>query len=179
MAEIILYIAASLDGFIARKDGGIDWLSLADSDETDYGFSDFYRSVDALVMGSRTYEQIVDMGDWPYSGKPSWVLTHRKLQSGRGDVFITSSQPDIVVGDMEARGYRKIWLVGGAELTSSFRKLGLVTEYIVSIIPVILGDGVPLFLPGCQEEKLLLVESCEYPSGLVQVTYRRSKSYSL
>ena len=173
MTEIILYIAASLDGFIARKDGGIDWLSIADSSDTDYGYSEFYRSVDALVMGSRTYEQIVDMGGWPYTGKPSYILTHRNLQSGRDDVFITSSQPDKVVGEMEAHDFKRIWLVGGAELTASFRKLGLVNEYIISIIPVILGDGIPLFLPGCSEEELLLVDSCEYPSGLVQVKYRR------
>ncbi|MFC1573990.1 dihydrofolate reductase family protein [Candidatus Latescibacterota bacterium] len=173
MAEIILYIAASLDGFIAREDGGIDWLAIADSSDTVYGYADFYRSVDALVMGSRTYEQIVDMGDWPYTGKISYILTKRKLNSIRDDVIITSSQPDKVVSEIEAQNFRRIWLVGGAELTSSFRKSGLVTEYIISIIPVILGNGIPLFLPGCPDEELLHVESCNYPSGVVQVTYRR------
>ena len=173
MANVILYIATSLDGYIARKDGSIDWLSMVEASDTDYGYADFYQSVDALVMGSRTYEQALGFGDWPYPGKPSYVFTTRNLTSERKDVIFTSAKPDTVIREMEAQGFTRIWLVGGAELTAVFLKFRLVDEYIISVVPTILGGGIPLFLPPNPEEKLKLVELQQYPMGLVQLRYRR------
>ncbi|MCI0563991.1 MAG: dihydrofolate reductase family protein [Nitrososphaera sp.] len=173
MVNIILYIATSLDGYIARKDGSIDWLSMVETNDTDYGYADFYRSVDALVMGRRTYEQALGFGEWPYPGKPSYVFTRQRLTSKRNDVFFTSAKPDTVIREMETQGFKRIWLVGGAELTAAFLKFRLVDEYIISIIPIILGEGIPMFLPPIPEERLKLIQSQQYPTGLVQLRYRR------
>jgi dihydrofolate reductase len=173
MANVILYIATSLDSYIARKDGRVDWLSMVETSDTDYGYADFYQSVDALVMGSRTYEQALGFGDWPYPGKPSYVFTTRNLTSERKDVIFTSAKPDTVIREMDAQGFTRIWLVGGAELTAVFLKFHLVDEYILSVVPTILGEGIPLFLPPIPEEKLKLVELQQYPTGLVQLRYRR------
>ncbi len=173
MVNVILYIATSLDGYIARKDGGIDWLSMVESNNTDYGYADFYRSVNALVMGRRTYEQALGFGEWPYPGKPSYVFTTGNLTSQRNDVIFTSAKPDTVIREMEAQGFKRVWLVGGAELTAAFLKLRLVEEYIISIVPIILGEGIPMFLPPSPEEALKLIESQQYPTGLVQLRYRR------
>src|SRR3989337_3340885 len=102
MAKFIREIATSLDGYIARKDGSIDWVSMVEASDTDYGYADFYQSVDVLVMGSRTYEQALGFGDWPYPGKPSYVFTTRNLTSERKDVIFTSAKPDTVIREMEA-----------------------------------------------------------------------------
>lgn len=172
MSEVILYIAASLDGYIAREDGGIDWLSRVERPDTDYGYAQFYQSIDVAVMGRKTYELALSFGEWPYPGKPSVVFTHRNLTSERGDVMFTAASPDAVLAELAARGLKRVWLVGGAELVAAFQQARLIDEYIVSVIPVILGDGIPLFLSTGVEQGLELVESQQYPSGLVQMTYR-------
>src|SRR3990172_7004625 len=158
MAHVILYIATSLDGYIAKKDGSIDWLTMVEVGDTDYGYADFYQSVDALVMGSRTYEQALGFGDWPYPGKQSYVFTTRNLTSERKDVIFTSAKPDTGIREMEAQGFTRIWLVGGAELTAVFLRLRLVEEDRISVVSASLGGGIPLFLPPLTEEKLKLVE---------------------
>jgi len=172
MPEVILYIAVSLDGYIARKDGGIEWLAGVERPDTDYGYAAFYRSVDAALMGRKTWELALSFGDWPYPGKPSYVFTRQKLTSGRNDVTFTSAAPGQLLEELETRGCRRVWLVGGAELVAAFQKARLIDEYIVSVIPVILGEGIPLFLPTGVEQGLELVGSQRYPSGLVQMTYR-------
>ena len=172
MPEVILYIAASLDGYIAREDGAIDWLSAVDRPDTDYGYAQFYQSIDVAVMGRKTYELALSFGEWPYPGKPSCVFTHRNLTSNRSDLTFTSARPEVVLADLAARGLKRVWLVGGAELVATFQKARLIDEYIVSVIPVILGTGIPLFLSTGVEQGLELVDSQRYPSGLVQMTYR-------
>jgi dihydrofolate reductase len=172
MTEVALYIATSLDGFIARKDGAIDWLTAFDTPQTDYGYAEFYRTVDAPLMGRKTYEQALGFGDWPYPGKPSWVFTRQRLATQRDDVFFTAAEPRQVLRDIEARGARRIWLVGGAELTAAFLRESLVDEFVISVVPVLLGDGIPLFQPGAPEQALKIVELNQYPTGIVQSRYR-------
>lgn len=175
MANVILYIAASLDGYIARKDGRIDWLSVVETGETDYGYTDFYSTVDAIVVGSKTYEQALGFDEWPYTGKMTYVFTRRNLTSDREDVVLTNGSPDSVINEMEAKGLRTIWLVGGAELTASFLRLQLVNEFVISVIPIILGEGIPLFLPPCPEQRLTLSHVQQYPTGLVQMKFHQIK----
>jgi dihydrofolate reductase len=169
MPTVILYTAASLDGFIARTDGSVDWLFTGD----DYGYAAFLQTIGALVMGSKTYEQVLSFGDWPYSGKQTYVFTRRDLKTELGDVVFVSGKPQSVLPEIKAKGFRRIWLVGGGELTTSFLRHCLVDEYIVSIHPILLGDGIPLFYPPVPEEELTLVSSKQYPSGLLQAHYRR------
>ena len=173
MAEVILYIAASLDGYIATSDDGLDWLSLVERPGEDYGYAAFTSTIDALIMGSRTFELVRTFDPWPYAGKLTFVCTSRRLQTDRKDVAFLSGEADRILEQVLSRGPKRIWLVGGGELVSSFQRQGLIDEYIISFIPVILGGGKPLFPPPGREERLELVSVKHFPSGLVQVRYRR------
>lgn len=178
MITIALYIATSLDGYIARKDGSVDWLSIVETSETDYGYADFYQSIDALVMGRKTYQASLALGagEWVYPGKPCYVFTRQHQPSEQSDVLFTSASPDRVVQEMETRGLQRVWLVGGAELLASFLKLQLIDEFILSIVPLVLGEGIPLFAPSNAEVSLTLVELQQYPGGLVQLKYKQANS---
>lgn len=175
MIEVIYYVAASVDGYIATPDGGIEWLPPLEATGEDYGYAAFYASVDALLLGSRTYEQVEGFAEWPYPGKPCWVFSRRQIETARPEVAVTDQDPRDVLREMEAQNVRRAWLVGGGALAASFRARGLITEYIVTIIPMILGAGIPLFASSGPQEPLTLVESKPYPSGLVQLTYRRGE----
>ena len=171
MSEIIYYVATSLDGYIATPDGGIGWLAPFEATGEDYGYAAFYASVEALLLGSRTYEQFLTFGSWPYPGKPYWVFSQRSLAPAQPEVSVTAGSPREVAAELEARGIRRAWLVGGGQLAAAFRAEALITEYIVSIIPVILGAGIPLSGSAGSEEKLELVEHKNYANGVVHVRY--------
>ena len=158
--EIIYYVAASLDGFIATPDGGIDWLKPFEGTSEDYGYGDFYASVEAVLLGRTTYEQCLQFPEWPYAGKPYWMFS-----SANGNT------PASVTAEMKARGLRRAWLVGGGKLAAAFRAERLITEHIVSIVPVLLGAGIPLFDGRGPRDELRLLGSRSYPSGIVQVRY--------
>lgn len=174
MPNVRLCIAASLDGFIADADGGVDWLSEVSSgagSNEDYGYAEFYDSVGSLVMGRKTYEQVLGFGDWPYAGKPTYVFS-RSAPEGEHPhaAFVSDSATDFISRLLRGRG-DDVWLVGGAGLIASFREHGLIDEYVLSIMPVVLGEGVPLF-EGKQPKALLqLAEARSYESGVVQLRY--------
>ena len=169
MTEIVLYIACSLDGYIAREDHGIDWLDAVDVPGEDYGYAAFYDSVDALLVGSRSLDAIG--GAWPYQGKPGWLFSRRDIPAPHADVTVTRQEPREVVAELAARGVRRAWLIGGGELIASFRAAGLVSEYIVFVLPVLLGSGIPLFPRGQPDERLRLTHTHAYASGLVELRY--------
>lgn len=170
--EIVYYVASSVDGFIATPDGGVEWLAPFESGPEDYGFAAFYESVDAVLLGRRTYDQSLTFGDWPYSGKPCWVFSKRDERVAPPDVEITGRSPADVAAELEARGLQRAWLVGGGALASAFRNAGLITELIVSIMPVVLGDGIRLFAAPGPPRALHLVSRTLYGDGVVQLTYR-------
>jgi dihydrofolate reductase len=119
MVKVTLYIASSVDGYIARKDGSIDWLPPPVTDETDYGYAEFYSSIDAVLMGSRTYEQVLAFGDWPYVDRPAHVFTTRLLSRPPGaDVKFWNILPSDIVEYLENTGMKHAWLVGGSTLTA-------------------------------------------------------------
>jgi dihydrofolate reductase len=171
--EVVYYVAASLDGYIATSDGGIEWLSPFEGKGEDYGYAAFYASIDAILLGRRTYEQCLTFGEWPYPGKPCWVFSHGAMKTTRPGVTSTNRDPRQMASELQARGLQRAWLVGGGELAGAFRREGLISEYIVSVIPVILGAGIPLFSSGMAHEALKLVETNAYPSGIVQLRYVR------
>lgn len=173
MTKVTLYIAASLDGYIARSDGGIDWLSFLDTEGEDYGYTAFYESIDAILLGSNTYEVGLGFDEWPYPEKKSFVFTQRPLKSDREDVVFISETVKPALANIEAQGYKNIWLVGGGALINSFLQHSLIDEYIISIIPIILGGGIQLFPPPSPEEKLELINSKQYSTGLLQAHYKR------
>jgi len=171
--KITYYVAVSLDGFIATADGGVDWLAPYEGTGEDYGYKAFYEPLDVLLLGSRTYEQALSFGEWPYRGKTCWVFSKRQLEAIDPGVRVMDKSPREVVAELDEGQYKNAWLVGGAALAGSFRSQGLIDEYIITIIPTILGGGIPLFTPPGPSEALKLVSSERYESGLVQLKYIR------
>lgn len=171
-ATLIYYVASSLDGYIARPDGSVDWLKYFQSQDDDHGYAAFYAGIDGLLMGRGTYLQCLDFGDWPYADKPAIVLTranHLPLASPR--VELQHCPPSEALASLEARGCQRIWLAGGGSLAGNCLAADLLDEVIVSIIPHLLGAGIPLFGIGL-ERRLQLLEQRSFPSGIVQVRYQ-------
>ena len=178
MAKVILYIAASIDGYIAREDGAVDWLDVVAGEGEDYGYGAFYETVDALIMGSNTYEEVLLLspGEWSYAGKLSYVLSRRDLTTDNAEIVITADSVEDVVAQLKGDGMETIWLLGGGALTASMLAQDLIDEMILSIIPLTLGTGLPLFpRQGQGERKFELLETKGYGSGVVQVHYRRKQ----
>src|SRR2546421_6260001 len=160
MHEVIYYVASSLDGYIATTDGSVDWLSRFQTPGEDHGAGELEASIDALLMGSHTYEFALRLGHWPSPGKPSWVFTHRDLRVLHPSITLTSRTPAEVVELLRTRGVRRAWLMGGGKLATSFRSAGLISHFIISVFPVILGAGIPLFAPTVlPEDRLRFIEA--------------------
>ena len=143
MPTIIYQVAASMDGYIADADGGVDWLP--DSETDDYGYEDFYAGVVALVMGRRTYDQAVGFDQWLFSGKPVYVFTGHPPDDNPHDVQFVQGDPADFVRVVAAQYDGMVWLLGGAALAEQFRRADLIDEYMIHVMPTILGRGVPLF----------------------------------
>jgi dihydrofolate reductase len=156
MPRISYYVATSLDGFIAKPDGCIDWLSCVAMTGEDYGYAEFFQSTDGLLMGRTTFEHIQRIGPWPYEDKPCWVWAHRSLESKPVSVMATTAAPIAIVETAQDQGVDHLWLVGGGKLAAAFQAERLITAYIVSIIPIVLGSGIPLFDNSGFEEHLEL-----------------------
>ena len=169
MRAVKLFIACSLDGFIARKDNCVDWLF----HDTDYGMSAFYKTVDTVLIGRKTYDLMVRLGLPYYKGKTNYVFSRTRTGvEGEGIHYVSSDIGEFVESLRQRKG-KDIWLVGGSVLIDSFLKRHLIDEIILAVHPVILGKGIPLFRGGVAQTDLTLQKCVEYESGLVQLWYRR------
>ena len=173
MRRVRLFIATSLDGYIAGRDDDLGWLF----DDGDYGYAAFYAGIDTVLVGRRTYEIARTFPQWPYAGRNVVVFTRG------GDARITSPNtvatpraPAAVVAEIRARDGKDLWLVGGGALVASFMEADLIDDVIVSIHPVLLGDGIPLAVKSTRRMPLALVAERRFPSGLVQLTYRADRA---
>lgn len=179
VSSVCYYVACSLDGFIAAEDGGTDWLPPIDPDGEDFGFGEFFAGIDALVMGRHTYEQSLALlgpdTPWPYGDTPCWVMSRKPLNPPQASVRVSAASPRSVLAAAHAAGQQRVWLMGGAALARSFRAEGLITDYIVSIVPVILGKGIPLLQADETMTHLELLSSRQLAGGLVQLHYRRKR----
>ena len=175
--KIILYIATSLDGYIAKRNGTVDWLTedlneIASASNDRY--DEFYHTIDTVVMGSITYDQVINElspDQWVYEGKKCYVATSKKREPDSRAEFISD---DITqkIADLKQQQGKDIWLVGGGNLINQFIKEDLIDKYVITIIPTILGDGIPLFLNENPEIKLKLVET-HTSNGMVELSYVR------
>lgn len=167
-----VYIAISLDGFIARENGGIDWLDGAngESTDTDYGYEAFMATVDVLVMGRNTFDQVEKFSQWPYGKKRVVVLTNRRLDPPAATVEARSGKPIDVIRDLSSEGVEQIYVDGGLTV-QSFLRVGLIQQIIVTRLPILLGSGIPLFGPLDKDIALRHIETTSYSSGLVQSRY--------
>ena len=172
--EIIYYVACSLDGFIATEHGGVGWLEPFQRTGEDHGAGELQKSVDALLLGSGTYEFALKLGAWPSPNTPSWVFTSRKLKKLHPSITLTSRSPRQVVELLKGRGLKRAWLMGGGKLATSFRAEGLISSYNLIIMPIILGRGIPVFAPGGPQKPLVLESAKPFKSGIVQLIYRNS-----
>lgn len=171
-SKVILYIAQSIDGYIAETDGSVDFLSCVEQEGEDYGYFDFYKSMDAVIMGANTYEQILGFGDFPYPDKPCYVFTSSSHKPHDMVEFIREDPASWYRKRMKD-GNSRYWLVGGASIIKAFQDAELIDEYIISIVPAMLGIGIPLFKAHEYPISLELKDVVKYETGLVQLVYER------
>lgn len=167
MRKIVLYMASSLDGYIAARDGSVDWLFR----DQDYGYAEFYSTIDTVLMGRRTYDQLLEFGKYPYQGITGFVFSRTKAgQSDENVSFISGDIPKFARKLKSNRG-KNIWLAGGAEIVREFMLNDLVGEIVLSMHPIVLGEGIPLFIPPLKRRNLHLHYCRTFDTGLVQLTY--------
>ena len=170
-----IYIAVSLDGFIAREDSGLDWLpSPSESTGEDYGFKAFFDSIDALVMGRNTFELVLSFGSWPYGDKPVVILTSRNIEIPDNlakTVITMSGNPNEIIKKLSEQGYEHLYIDGGKTI-QGFLENGLVDELTISRIPVLIGSGIPLFGQINKDIQLDHIETQVFGNGIVQSKYR-------
>ena len=171
-----VYIATSLDGFIARKNGDLNWLSENEpkDDEGDYGYKAFMDSVDVLVMGRNTYEKVLTFGEWPYADKKVVVLSSNlsKVTENLSEhVEIMSCSPKDVICRLSERGAHHLYIDGGKTI-QNFLNSGLINEITIARIPVLIGAGIPLFGELSDDIPLQHIETQVFENGFVQSRYR-------
>ncbi len=167
MRPIVIYAATSLDGFLAGPGDDLSWLPEGGG-ETDY--EEFLDGVGAIVMGRRTWEILPSLGPYPYGDLPAYVMS-RSLPEGRGGpVTVTAAPPQALASELR-EGEGSVWLVGGGALFGAFAAAGLVDEWIITVVPVILGAGIPLVPPGTPAQRLRFAGRRDFAGGLVQLRY--------
>ena len=180
-SQVTIHMAASLDGFIARKDGSVDWLETSDQfvggDTMSSEFVEaFLKTIDCYVMGSRTYETALSFEakglGWSYGDKPTFVLTRRELPRTRDTVKFYSGDLAQLVNTSLRPKFRSIWFVGGGVVSAECLRLGLADEVRYSILPILIGDGIPFFDKLDRDIPLHLVEVKAYESGMVALRYQ-------
>ncbi|MEX0730452.1 MAG: dihydrofolate reductase family protein [Aquisalimonadaceae bacterium] len=165
-----LYIAISVDGYIATPDGGVDWLE--PYHHLDTGIQDFMDKIGTVVMGRNTYEQVLQLGDWPYAGKHAVVLTSRVLAPPAGhEVQAWSGDPRQLLSTLRKRGDGDVWLMGGAMVVRQWLDLDLVDRLELYVIPVLLGDGIRLFRRSDHRHALELQAATTWPGGITGLHY--------
>jgi dihydrofolate reductase len=170
-----VFIATSLDGFIARKNGAVDWLMAADTSDTsqDYGYGEFFGSVDCMVMGRNSMEVVLSFGEWPYEGKRVIVLSTTLTEAPAelaGKIELYSGSITDLANRLEEEGHKRLYIDGGKTI-QSFINEELITDLTINTIPILLGEGLRLFGETKHDIKLKHIETKSYPNGFVMSTY--------
>src|SRR5512143_223549 len=169
--KVSAYIATSLDGFIARENGDIDWLPAPGAE--DYGYKEFMDTVDVLVMGRNTFDKVQAFPEWPYGSKPVIVLSHGPVNIPERIaryVKSLSSTPHELARILSEEGVRHVYVDGGKTI-QGFLDEGLIQELIITRIPILIGSGIPLFGPLKRDIRLRHIDTRQFPDGLVQSRY--------
>jgi dihydrofolate reductase len=173
--KLILYIAMSLDGCIASRDGNLDFLKAVEQEGEDYGYSEFVKTIDTVIIGRKSYDKVLSMGfEYPLFDKEVYILTHTERPAVGNLKYYTGSLAGLIASLKNSPG-KDIYCDGGAEIVNELLRDDLIDEFIVSVIPVILGDGIKLFKNGLPGIKLELVSAEKFEKGLVQLHYSRVK----
>lgn len=169
--KFIVYVAQSADGFIARKDGGVDWLDRP-RPKGDYGMSAFYRSTDVCILGRKTYDFSVHHGMAEgCPGKKNYVLSRMLKKAPSPKITIIKDDVAGFAEGLRREKGKNIWLMGGAELVAAFLDCGQVDEFIIHVIPTMIGEGIPLVAPRHRDLHLRLLASKKFPDGVVRLHY--------
>lgn len=173
-----VFIATSLDGFVARPDHRIDWLTKQPDAGHDLGYESFSKSVDGIVMGRGSYENVLTFGDWPYK-VPTMVMSKTLRQSDVAEdiqdkVTITALDPEPLMTALDDSGWSRAYVDGG-KVVQSFINEGLIEDMVITTVPILIGQGIRLFGPLAQDIDLELTKSASFDNGLVQSTYRLVK----
>ena len=173
--KLILYIAMSLDGYIAERDGNIKFLEETPGPSPDVGYEEFYSSIKAIIFGGNTYRQVkyeLSPDQWPYEGMPCYICTHQQDQHDP-NVHFTDLPPAQLLKEIHEVSPGNIWLMGGGKVIRSFMQENLIDEYYIYVMPTILGDGVPLFPASFPKANLKLV-SCKNIGQIVELIYHKA-----
>jgi dihydrofolate reductase len=172
MRTLSLYTACSIDAYIAKKDDNVDWLF----HDADYGYKEFYESIDSTIMGKKTYEVCLSFGPFPYKEKKNYVFTHDTEIQDTEFVEFISEDPVEFVKKLKSESGDKIWLVGGSQINTLMLNAGLIDEFILAVHPRILGDGIPVFSgTNINETAFEFVKSEPWESGLILMSYKKKE----
>lgn len=169
--KVVLYIAMSADGYIAKEDGDLGWLSAVEQAGEDYGYHEFVSTVDTVIMGRKTYDKVLSFGiEFPHKGRKCYVWSQSRTGSDENVTYVNGSLSLLIAKLKQTEG-KDIFIDGGAELVHQLMKEGLIDRYIISMIPIFIGGGISLFQSGRPEQQLSLMHTKSFTSGLVQLWY--------
>lgn len=172
--KVILYIATSLDGYIAQPNDDLSFLSIVEQEGQDYGYADFIKTVDAVIVGRKTYDKVIAMGyDFPHADKDAYIIT-RTPRPSIGNIKFYTKDLKSLIAQLKSKNGKNIFCDGGAEIVNELLKDNLIDEFIISIIPIMVGNGTKLFKDGRPEQKLELVAAKSFDKGLFQLHYKRA-----
>lgn len=172
--KVILYIASSLDGYIAKPNDDLSFLSIVQQDGEDYGYADFVKSVNTVILGRKTYDWVMtQVPEFPHADKNSFIITRTSRPSVGKTSFYTDNLKDLILRLKSEQG-KNIFIDGGAEIVNELLKENLIDEFIISIIPILVGSGTKLFKDGRPEQKLELISTKQFDKGLTQLHYKRA-----
>ncbi len=179
MRKISLFIATSLDGYIAKPDDDLSFLRLIEKEGEDYGYAEFTNTIDTLIVGRRTYDYVLEeIGPSHYDNgqRDVYVITRTERPQVGRTIFYTGDITELVKRLKSEKG-KNIYCDGGAEIINELLKHDLIDEFIISVIPVLLGDGIKLFKDGRPEQRLEFITAKTFETGLIQLYYRREKTH--
>jgi dihydrofolate reductase len=173
MRNVVLGLGVSLDGYIARPDGAVDFLFMP----KDYSMAPFFSTVDTAVMGRKTLDAGLKMGggSLPHSNMPMYVFSNSKPPGERDGVIFVNETPSSFISRLRKRAGKDIWLMGGGELARTFLEADLVDRLYLGVVPVLLGEGIPLFPSGFPQRDFTLIENKTFSKGMIALTYERSR----
>jgi len=169
--KLVLYIAISLDGYIADVNDDLSFLSIVEQEGEDYGYSDFVKTIDTIIIGRKTYEKVISMGyDYSHTDKEVYIITRTERPQSGVCKYYSGDLKELVFKLKNQQG-KNIYCDGGAEIAHELLKSRLIDEFIISVIPIFLGGGTRLFKDGRPEQKLKLLSTKQFNKGLVQLHY--------
>lgn len=176
MRKVILYIAVSLDHYIARKDGAVDWLdnTVQHIENEDYGYHTFYNSIDTTLMGRKTFNEVLGFDvPFPYPDKKNFVFTKDKNFSHE-HAEVVNNNAAAFVQSLKSKPGKDIWLIGGGQLNTTLAKAGLIDEMMMTVFPVLLGEGIPLFLSHQTQQSFTLKNHQAYSNHIIKLHYQKT-----